>query len=152
MKKSFILLMVALMVAFTCHVYAVGTPDEAKDLVDKAVKLLKANGKDKSFAKFNDQKGAFVKDDLYIFVLDMKGIVLAHGANAKFVGKDMINLIDANGKRFIKEIVETAKAKGNGWSDYKWVNPHSKQMVDKTTYFVKVDDVIVACGAYKIKF
>jgi cytochrome c len=141
MKKVLVLLVIGLMVASTFSVYAVGTPDEAKGLVQKAAKFLKANGKEKAFAKFNDQKGPFKKDDLYIFVLDMKGVTLAHGANIKFVGKDMIN--------FIKEIVEGAKTEGSGWADYKWTHPETKKMIDKTTYYMKVDDLIVACGVYK---
>ena len=149
MKKAFTLLLIGLVALFACNVYAEGTPAEAKALVEKAVKYLNTNGKENAFAKFNDQKGPFRKDDLYIFVLDMNGVTLAHGANIKFVGKDMIKLIDANNKLFIKEIVDKAKTQGSGWSDYKWTHPVTKQMVDKTTYFVKADNVIVACGAYK---
>jgi cytochrome c len=46
-------------------------------------------------------------------------------------------------------MIEDAKTKGTGWSDYKWANPVTKKIDDKTTYFMKVDDVVLGCGIYK---
>jgi signal transduction histidine kinase len=50
---------------------------------------------------------------------------------------------------FIKELIDEANAKGSGWVNYKWTNPASKKIDEKSTYFQKVDDVIFACGIYK---
>ena len=55
----------------------------------KGIEFYKANGKDKALAAFNDPKGQFVKDDLYIFVLDLNGKMLAH-TKADLVGKDFM--------------------------------------------------------------
>jgi signal transduction histidine kinase len=144
---------VAIVFAFSlglaAHVYAVGTAQEAKAMVGKAAAFMKANGKTTAFAEFTNQKGQFVKEDLYIFVLDGKGVTLAHGGNPKMVGKDMSGLKDADGKMFIKELIDEANAKGSGWVNYKWTNPASKKIDEKSTYFQKVDDVIFACGIYK---
>lgn len=122
---------------------------EAKALVEKATSFYKANGKDKAFAEFSDPKGQFTKGELYIFVVDMKGLTVAHGGNARLVGKEMIELKDADGKFFMKEIVQTAKEKGSGWVDYKWANPTTKKVDAKTTYVQKVDDYAFGCGVYK---
>ncbi len=126
-----------------------GTAKEAVAMVDKAVAYLNANGKDKAFAAFNDPKGQFVKGDLYIYVLDLKAVCLAHGAAVKHVGKSFINIPDTDGKMFFKEIVEKAKTKGSGWVDYKWSNPTTKKVEAKSTYLKKVKDYIIACGIYK---
>jgi cytochrome c len=147
MKKILVAILAnLLLVSFA---FAGGTADEAKALMDKAVAYVKANGKDKAFAEFTNQKGKFIDRDLYIFVVDFKGITLAHGGSEKLVGKDMLELKDADGKYFIKEFIELAKTKGSGWVDYKWANPVSKKIEDKSTYVVKLDDCFLGCGIYK---
>ena len=151
MKKVsvFVAIAFAFSLGLVAYVDAAGTAQEAKGMVEKAVTFMKANGKGKAFAEFTNQKGQFIKEDLYIFVIDTKGVTLAHGGSPKLVGKDMSGLKDADGKMFIKELIDAANAKGNGWSDYKWTNPTSKKIEVKSTYFQKVDDVIFGCGIYK---
>lgn len=133
----------------TGTVWASASASEATTLVDKAVAFYKANGKDKAFAEFNNSKGQFVKGELYVFIWDFGGKVLAHGANEKLIGKDVSQLKDVDGKLFVQEAVELAKAKGSGWVDYKWTNPTTKKVEAKSTYVKKVDDIIFACGIYK---
>jgi cytochrome c len=128
---------------------AEGTPAEAKALVKKAIDYMKANGKEKAFAEFSNPKGKFVNGDLYIFVYDMNGKCLAHGFNQKMIGKDLIEMKDPDGKFYVKERIEIAKTKGSGMQDYKFTNPTSKKLENKTAYIEKYEDVIVGCGAYK---
>ncbi|HTF99371.1 MAG TPA: cache domain-containing protein [Nitrospirota bacterium] len=138
-----------LSVVSTAYAGDKGTPAEAEALVKKAVSFIKANGKDKAFAEFSNQKGQFVDRDLYIFVYDMTGRVLAHGQNPRMVGRDMSDATDPSGKEFVKERIQIAKTKGSGWQNYKFSNPLTKKTEDKTAYIEKVDDFIVGSGAYK---
>jgi cytochrome c len=151
MKKVFLLsLVVSFFVAsFMCNAYAAGTAAEAEAMVKKAIAFFKANGKDKAFQEFNKGGSGFKKDDLYVWVSDMKMTVLSHGANDKLIGKELIGLKDSNGKLFMKEIADMAKAKGTGWVDYTWTNPVSKKVEKKSTFFQHSDDLIFACGIYK---
>ncbi|HTY38691.1 MAG TPA: cache domain-containing protein [Bacteroidota bacterium] len=149
MKTLLACVLMAVVVVATTTAQKKGTATEAEALVKKAVTFVKVNGKEKAFAEFSDPKGKFVSGELYIFVYDLTGKCLAHGGNAKMVGKDLIDLKDADGKSFVKERVEIAKAKGSGWQNYKWNNPVTKKIEDKTAYIEKVDDVIIGCGAYK---
>ncbi|MES2261831.1 MAG: cache domain-containing protein [Pseudomonadota bacterium] len=126
-----------------------GSSDEATALVKKAVAYLKANGKDKAYAEFNNPAGQFKDRDLYIFVIDMAGMEWANGANQKIVGKNVLDLKDAEGKTMVKSFIDLAKTKGQGWIDYKWPNPAKGTVENKSTYLEKVDDVLVACGIYK---
>jgi signal transduction histidine kinase len=126
-----------------------GTANEATALVKRAVDYMKANGKEKAFAEFNNPKGQFIDRDLYIFVLDASGKMLAHGTNPKLLDKNLMDLKDADGKLFIKEFIDVANTKGKGWIDYKWPNPVSKAIEPKSTYIEKVGDVLVGCGIYK---
>jgi len=125
------------------------TPEEAKALLAKAVVHVKEVGADKAFADFMVKPGPWVDRDLYITAYDMNGKTLAHGSNPRLVGKDNINLQDANGKFHIKERMEIAKAKGKGQQEFAFLNPVSKQIETKVMYFERVGDVIVACGSYK---
>jgi cytochrome c len=126
-----------------------GSAAEAEALVKKAIEFIKANGKEKAFAEFSNPSGKFVDRDLYIFVYDLTGKCLAHGQNARMVGKDLSDLTDADNKPFVKERIEIAKTKGSGWQHYKFSNPLTKKVEDKTAYIVKHEDYIVGSGAYK---
>jgi len=149
MKKLLVLVVMCMfLMGVAGEVIAAGTAAEAEAMVKKAAAFIKANGKDKALKEFTDGT-QFKKDDLYIFVLDSKGLTLAHGGNPKLVGKDMAGLKDAAGKFFIKDIVDGAKAKGTGWADYKWTNPVTKKIEDKSTYYMAVDDMVLGCGIYK---
>jgi cytochrome c len=103
----------------------------------------------KAFKQFNDAAGSFVDRDLYIAVLDAKGTMVAHGANPRLIGKSLIDMKDADGKPFIKTLVDTAQKNGRGWVDYKWPNPVSKAIESKSTYVEKFGDLTVAYGIYK---
>ena len=124
-------------------------PDEAKAMLAKAMGHIKAVGRDKAFADFMTKPGPWVDRDLYITVFDMTGKTLAHGANVRLVGKDNINLQDGNGKFHVKERLEIAKAKGKGQQEFAFLNPMTKQIEPKLMYFERMDDIVVACGAYK---
>ena len=131
------------------HAAEFGTAPEAEAMVKKAIALIKADGKDRAFGEINNPKGKFVDRDLYIFVYDMSGKCVAHGFNQKMIGKDLIEMKDSDGKFYVKERVEIVKTKGKGWQDYKYTNPLSKKIEQKTAYIEKADDLIVGCGAYK---
>ncbi len=152
MKKTLVFALTAiLLTACSSALWSAekGTASEAEALVKKAVAFMKANGKDKALAEFSNATGQFVKGDLYVFAYDMTGKCVAHGANAKMVGKDLIEMKDPDGKAYVQERVEIAKTKGKGWQDYKFTNPVSKKLEQKTAYIEKVDDIIIGCGAYK---
>jgi cytochrome c len=121
----------------------------AIDLVKEAVAFAKTNGRDKVLAEVNSPKGAFDKGELYVFVYDMDGVVLAHPKNKKIVGKNLLELPDADHKPFRKYIIVTAKEKGSGWVDYKYLNPDSNKVEEKTTYLMASNNMIFCCGVYK---
>lgn len=152
MKKmlSFVLA-ICLVVGITGVSFGAEGPSrkEAEAMVKKAVAFIKANGKEKAFAEFNNHKGKFTDRDLYITVYDLNGKCLSHGQNTKMVGKDLIELKDSDGKLFIKERMNTARTAGKGWQDYKYTNPVTKTIEQKSVYFQKYEDVVVAGGIYK---
>ena len=128
-----------------------GTAAEAQKMVDAAIAHIKKVGREKAFADFSSKKAPWVDRDLYVVVYDMKGKVLAHGANEKMIGKDVIDLRDNDGKYFVKERVEMM-SKGpdaKGWQDYKFMNPVSRAIEPKQMYLHRYEDLIIGCGIYK---
>jgi len=122
---------------------------EAEAMVNKAVAFLKANGAEKAYGEFDNKEGQFIDRDLYIVVYDLSGKCLAHGANAKLIGKDLSDSQDIDGKYFVKERAELAKTKQSFWQDYKFANPVTKKIEPKEMYCERVDDVAVCGGVYK---
>ena len=161
MRKSFAVMFILFLVAGVAYAQERGTAAEAKSLLDYAVAYYKANGQEKAFEAFNDPRGKFTNKDLYIFAVDMKGKMIAHGADAGLIGKDMIDSRDADGKPFIKEMVDTAAAKGKGVVYYKWLRPDFRygyrpeynigREEPKATFFEKVGNVVLCSGYYTLK-
>ena len=125
------------------------TKDEAVAMVKKAIAAIKADGPDKAYAKFDVKGGEFSHLDLYIVVYGLDGKVLAHGANKKLIGKQMIDATDVDGKAFVKERVQLARDKGTFWQDYKFVNPVSKKIEPKQMYCERLNETAVCGGIYK---
>lgn len=125
------------------------TPEQAMAMVKSAVAYVGANGREKAFAAFNDPNGQFVKGDLYVMVYDMEGNNRAHGNNPKLIGKNLLEIKDANNVYIVKKFIEVAKTKGRGWVDYKWPNAVTKAVEDKSTYVEVVGDVLIGVGVYK---
>jgi len=124
------------------------TPAEAEAIVKKAIVYYKKNGKEKALPEYMKNPGPFIDRDLYVTVYDMQGNDLAH-INPKMVGKNMLDLRDADGKYHIKERMEAAKTKESGWQDFKFYNPVSKRIEPKRMYWEKYDNLVFAAGAYK---
>lgn len=126
------------------------TEKDAIAMVERGVALVKAKGKDEMMKKINAKDAEYVQGELYIDMRDLKtGIVLAHPYNPSIVGKDLTDVPDANGKKYRREIIELAAAKGKGWVDYQYKNPTSGKIEPKTTFIQRVDDVVLEAGIYK---
>ena len=122
---------------------------EATTMVKKGVAFIKANGKEKGFAEISAKGGQFTDRDLYLTVYGMDGTVRAHGANEKMVGKNLLELKDIDGKAFIKERLEMARAKPSFWQDYKFTNPSTKKVEPKRMYCERLDESVICGGIYK---
>lgn len=148
-----VLLSMVLVVTFilgTVYISQATTQEEVLSMIEKVQGYWKANGKEKTLAEINNPKGQFVKGELYVYAMDFNGVMLAHGANQKLVGKDLIDLKDPNGLFLSKVMIEAAK-KGGTWVDYTWVNPATKKVQPKTSFCKKIDGetIYIAAGIWK---
>lgn len=126
------------------------TERDAIAMAERGAALIKSKGKDEMMKRINAKDPDFVQGSLYVDMRDVKtGIVLAHPYNPSIVGKDLTDVPDANGKKYRREIIELAAAKGKGWVDYQYKNPTTGKIEPKTTYILLVDGVVLEAGLYK---
>lgn len=125
--------------------------DEARDLAIKAANFVKVNGREKGIAEIGNPKGPFVKGELYVVIQDTKGVNLASPLQPSLAGQNHYELRDADGKYFIKEMIDIAKYKGSGWVTYKWENPANQKIQIKKSYvkIVEGTDMYVLCGVFR---
>ena len=110
------------------------------------------SGAEETFKAVNDKSNAAFHDrDLYPFIYDLKGVNVAHGARPALVGKNLISLKDQNGVYLIQEMISLAKGPGSGWVDYKWPNPITDKIEDKSSYIEKMGDYFVGVGVYRVQ-
>ena len=151
MKNSlFAPALIALAVATAPALANNATKDEAQAMVKKGLAFIKANGVEKGYAEISNKQGQYKDRDLYLVVYGLDGKCLAHGANEKQIGRDLIDLTDVDGKYFVKERVTLAKSKPTGfWQEYKFTNPVSKKVEPKVMYCEKLGEAAVCGGVYQ---
>ena len=127
------------------------SPAEAETLVKEAIAFAKAHGREAAFKEITRAGGKFHRHggELYVFVYDMDGKVLAHGQGASKIGVNQMNAKDPDGVEFVKERVKLAKTKGRGWHDYQYVNPTTQKRQPKTSYIEVWEGLIFGAGIYK---
>jgi len=127
------------------------SPAETETLVKEAIIFAKANGKEAAIKEVTKARGKFHRHggELYVFIYDLDGKVVAHGQGASKVGVNQINAKDPDGVEFVKERVKLAKTKGKGWHDYQYVNPTTQKRQPKTSYIEVWDNLIFGAGIYK---
>ena len=124
------------------------TAKEAESMVRKGVAFIKANGSERGYNEITKQS-QFKDRDLYLVVYRLDGTPLAHGANEKMVGRNLIELKDVDGKEFVRERMELAKSKPSFWQDYKFTNPITRKIEAKTMYCERLEGTVVCGGIYK---
>jgi signal transduction histidine kinase len=106
-----------------------GTRDEAIAMVGEVTKFYKENGADATYKA-----------------------ILAHGAKPDMVGLNRLDATDqlVGGKKYIREFVDVAKSGTPGWVAYKFIDPITKNAMDKESYVQALDDKsLVGVGVYK---
>jgi len=123
------------------------TPREARMLFEQAVEYMEANGPERAFAAFNNQKGKFVRKDLYVFVIDDKGVYHASGAAPEaLVGLTVLNTTDAAGNPLFREMIDTTRKTQEATVRYMWLNRSTNKVEPKVSFVRKVGTYVVGVG------
>ena len=97
---------------------------------------------DKSRPEFHD-------GDLYPFIYDMNGVMIATGSRTALIGMSLISVKDQDGRYLVREMIAIAQGPGSGWLEYKWPNPQTNRIEPKLTYIERMGDYIVGVGVWK---
>ncbi|MFZ6710995.1 cache domain-containing protein [Undibacterium sp. TC9W] len=106
------LMLALLLAAHWQYVMADDNPADAIAMVEKGLAYMQKNGKDALIQEINNKNPDFINGSIYLYVRGLDGIVIAHPINPKLIGKNMLDLPDADGKYYRKEIIALAKNKG----------------------------------------
>jgi len=126
------------------------TREDATALVRRGVAAIRTQGPAAAYAAISQPRGPFTLAELYLVVYALDGRCLAHGADARLVGRDMSQLTDVDGRYFIKERIALAHSQPSGfWQDYKFRHPVSGRVEDKAMYCERLSDTAVCGGVYR---
>ena len=125
-----------------------GSMVDVVDLVGRATALMDELGAFVAFRQMMDPGGEFINGDLYVFVLDQRGTIVANGASPGSVGSNAWAARDLNGHYFIREILQQAYVHGEGWIDYRWYSPCTARMTAKRVFFKRAGRFVVCVGYY----
>jgi len=89
--------------------------DTIRTYVKSGIAYLKSMGADVAFRDFSSYAGKFIRGPLRLFAYDLEGTILADAENPTFLGQNLINIRDAEGKFVVKEILKVAKTEKSGW-------------------------------------
>ncbi len=116
--------------------------ERATRLLNKAVTTYKANG-DAAFALFSRQ-GEFTDGDLYVYVVDTSGLLLASGGPS-------VNLVGRNVNSIIGDAIKGALTLQAGEvhvAEYRWMNWNDGKEERKRVFYQRDGERIFAVGYY----
>jgi hypothetical protein len=153
MQKLFIALTISTFVLFASLAVAgeKATTEECIEKTHEAAAMINAKGLEEAIKLIGDPEGPFVWKDSYVFLMDMKGKMLAHPMKPELTRYEHVLLeTDATDKAIFVHFVNVAREHGEGWVDYRWPRPGKKSPSKKVTYILKVPskDLLVGAGVY----
>ena len=121
---------------------------DAVELVERAILLMDRLGAFVAFRRMMEPAGGFVRGDLYVFVLNEHGTIVANGNAPESVGTSALPARDQHGVYFVREILQRAYVQGDGWIGYHWFSPCSGRLTPKQVYFRRAGRFVVCAGFY----
>ena len=129
------------------------TKEEVIAKVKEATTMITNKGQDVAFKEINNKEGKFVWKDTYVFVFDLEGTLVARAFRQQAIGQNWINMKDKSNppKQMVKEMVDVAKGKGEGWVEYMWYKPGKQTLSKKMSYIYRVpgQNLLVGAGIYE---
>lgn len=146
-RRVFGLVIAAVVLATPIVTFAAerGTREEAIAMAERALALWTAQGPEATRTAVMDPANPSFHDrDLYVMIYDLNGINFAHGAKPALVGKDLSGVRDQDGVEIVRSLINIARTATTGWVNYKWPNPTTNDVENKSTYVVRLDDTHLA--------
>jgi uncharacterized protein len=128
-----------------------GTRLEAVAMVKAMQVKVNGEGLGATVQAISARPKEFIDRDLYPFIIRLDGIMLANPSTPPSItGSNVNDLRDQDGKFFVRAMLAIARDKGSGWVDYRWLNPATKMVDEKSAYIERLGDhYLVGVGVYK---
>lgn len=114
------------------------------ELVDRGAQYLQTHELVDACNAFSNSP-AYISGEVYLFVLDKEGRIIAHGDQQQLMFQNLYNAKDQFGTLYIQNLIKIATPDGT-WTSYGWRN------AIKRTYIKKVSkdgqDFIIGAGYY----
>lgn len=127
-----------------------GSPEEAKDLVDRAMAYRsRSNSLDSFLRSMSDPAQGYFDRDMYVFVFDRDSRYAAFGGNPAKVGSYARDIPGVDAHAMMTAIM-TQATREPGWVEYDITNPTTGRVQTKMSYVHQLtDDLFLGCGVYK---
>ena len=128
-----------------------GSREEAVAMVHRVQEKFKKDGPEATFKAINDMAPGFIDRDLFPYVHKIDGTELvACGAIPAIRGKNLHDMKDQDGKFTTQDFMRIATSPPyQGWSDYRFLNPKTKTVEEKSAWIERMGDYLVGVGIYK---
>lgn len=131
------------------HMSKFGTREEARDLLDRAINLMK-HDKNYALMMMSIGRGGLYEKDLYPFCANKDGVLTGHPFN---VGLNIMGFKDVDGVKVGDLIFKNATEGKVSEVKYKLARLEegvlSKKIYTKISFVTKIDDHVCAVGYYK---
>ena len=118
-------------------------------MVQRVQEKFRKDGPEATFRAIN--AGLFNDRDLYPWVHTIDGTLhVANGAFPGIRGKNLHDMRDQDGKFTTQEFMRIATTPPyHGWSDFRWKNPQTGSIDDKSAWVERMGNYLVGVGIYK---
>jgi TRAP-type uncharacterized transport system substrate-binding protein len=128
-----------------------GSREEAVAMVHRVQEKFKKDGPEATFKAINDMAPGFIDRDLFPYVHKIDGTELvACGAIPAIRGKNLHDMKDQDGKFTTQDFMRIATTPPyHGWSDYRFLNPKTNTVDEKSAWIERMGEYLVGVGIYK---
>ncbi|WP_185266811.1 cache domain-containing protein [Halopseudomonas xiamenensis] len=121
--------------------------ERVRALLERAVAYYQEQG-ERAFAAFS-RVGQFSEDDLYVFVVDRNGTMLASGGpSRKLIGRDISPLLDDQLQLGFEAVLAQPQTGSIQQGEYRWTNWRQGRVERKKAFYQILDAHIIAVGYY----
>lgn len=117
---------------------------EVKKLVRQGAEYMKNHSLQDCAHTFSYTK-QFIQGDLYIFIIDNRGRVIADGEHTSLIWHNLYNTKDNFGNLFVQQMLQIARS-GGGWITYEWHGAVKQAYVEKV--IKNGQEYIIGSGYY----
>ena len=152
--KNFIFIFIVVWLSINQSIFAqdraIGTKEEAREILDRTVNLMKSN-KTVAFAMITaGGRGGLATKDLYPFCTSFSGIQVAHPYGG--AGLDMREFTSSDGKKLYDIMAKNAKEGVISKISYKFGKPEGGALTikeyTKVAFYTRVGNYICGSGYY----